>query len=97
MFTTRITLAACSVLLVAACASEPRGALLDKKFERTAATFQKYDVKGQTWYCKKGEPASFTRLPGWQCLTEEQLRENVASFERGRNAVAYNRNITKGG
>jgi len=91
-----------SILLVAgvmavAGAAEPRTTLLEKKFQRAAATYQTYVVKGQTWYCKKGEPASFTRLPGWQCLTEPQLREAVRKFELNRNQVAYNRSMTKGG
>lgn len=85
------------VLLVAACAAEPRTPLLEMKFQRAAATYQKVDVHGQTVYCKKGEPSTDSRVPGWRCLTEPQLREEVASFERWRNAVAYNRNIQHGG
>lgn len=80
-------LLAAGVFATVACAAEPRTTLLEKKFQRAAATYQKYDVKGQTWYCKKGEPATFTRLPGVQCLTEPQLREAVASYERNRNPV----------
>ena len=90
MIRTRIigsALIAAGALALAACSTAPRTPLLDKKFQREAATYQKYDVKGQTWYCKKGEPASFTRLPGWQCLTEPQLRDAVANFERNRNPV----------
>lgn len=87
------------VLVVSACASEPRTPLLEMKFQRAAATYQKVDVHGQPVYCKKGEPATDSRLPGWRCLTEPQLREEVVSFERNRsrNQVAYNHNMTKGG
>ena len=83
---TSVLLAAAAIATVVS-AAEPRTTLLEKKFQIAAATYQKYDVKGQTWYCNKGEPASFTRLPGWQCLTEPQLRESVRNFERNRNPV----------
>jgi hypothetical protein len=89
-------LLAAGVLLVAACASEPRTPLLEKKFQRAASTYQKVNVHGQTVYCKKGEPPTDSRLPGWRCLTEPQLREEVANFERWRNQVGYNRNIQRG-
>jgi|ERR1044071_9315415 len=91
-------LLAAGVLLMTACASDqPRTPLLEKKFQREAATYDKYDVHGQAVYCKRGEPATFHQLPGWQCLTEPQLREKVRIFERDRNQVAYNHSMTKGG
>ena len=82
-------LIAASVLALTACATEPRAPLLEKKFQRAAATYQKYDVQGQTVYCKKGDPASFSRLPGsgLQCVTEAQLREEVETFERTRHRL----------
>lgn len=90
---------AATVAITGACAAQPGATLLDKKFQRAAATFHKYDVHGQTVYCKKGVPATFSRLPGWQCYTEPQLRQVVESFERNRsrNMLSYNHNITKGG
>jgi hypothetical protein len=72
-----------AALLVAACASAP-GTLLDRKFQRAAATYEKYDVHGQAVYCKKGYPSTFDQLPGLQCLNEAQLRRQVEDFERSR-------------
>lgn len=83
----RSALLVTGILLVAACAAQPRTPLLEKKFQRAAATYQKYDVRGQAVYCKKGYPSTFSRLPGWQCLTEAQLRQEVENFERWRNPV----------
>ena len=45
-------LIAASVLSLAACATEPRTTLIEKKFQRAAMTYQKYDVREQTVYCK---------------------------------------------
>ena len=92
-----------SALLVAclsasvACAAEPGTTLLEKKFQRAAATYVKYDVHGQPMYCKKNGVTTFSRLPGYECLTEPQLRERVRSDERWRNQIAYNHNMSKGG
>jgi hypothetical protein len=91
-----------SVILLAAgatiaSAAEPGTTLLEKKFQREAATYQKYDVRGQPMYCKKSGVTTFSRLPGWECLTEPQLREKIRNYELRRNAVAYNYNISKGG
>ena len=80
-------LIAAGVLALTACATGPRTPLLEKKFQRAASTYQKYDVKGQTVYCKKGEPAISTRLPGLQCVTEAQLRADVENFERTRHRI----------
>ena len=80
-------LIAAGALALTACATGPRTPLLEKKFERAASTYQKYDVKGQTIYCKKGEPSTSTRLPGWRCVTEAQLRADVENFERTRHRM----------
>jgi hypothetical protein len=90
-------LLAAGVFATVAAAAEPRTTLLEKKFQRAVATSTKYDVHGQAMYCKKDGITTFSRLPGYECLTEAQLREKVATDERWRNQVAYNHNITKGG
>jgi len=93
---TSVVLAA-GLFAVAASAAEPKTTLLEKKFQRAAATYTKYDVHGQPMYCMKNGVTTFSRLPGYECLTEAQLREKVSSDERWRNMVAYNHNISKGG
>lgn len=93
---TSVVLAA-GMFAVAASAAEPKTTLLEKKFQRAAATYTKYNVHGQPMYCKKDGITTFSRLPGYECLTEPQLREKVRSDERWRNQLAYNHNISKGG
>ena len=100
MATTRIIgslLIATGLLAVAASAAEPRTPLLEKKFQRAAVTYTKYQVHGQPMYCKKNRLTTFSRLPGYECLTEAQLREKVRNDERWRNQLAYNHDISKGG
>jgi hypothetical protein len=75
-----------SVLLVGACASQPEGSLLETKFERTAKHYQKYQRDGQTVYCKKEKPIT-SAISHVQCLSEAQLRAEVESMRRTRNAV----------
>jgi hypothetical protein len=72
-------LVAAGVLLIAACASEPRGSLLEKKFQRAAQHYEKFQHDGQTVYCRKEVQV--------QCLTEAQLRNQVERYERTRNTV----------
>ena len=81
----RSVLVVSSVLLIAACASQPRTPLLERKFQQTAQHYEKYQLDGQTVYCRKDLP------PGRQCLTEDALRRQVENYERNRNAVSYTR------
>jgi hypothetical protein len=84
----RCFLLAAGALIVAACATQPAShTLLDKKFERAAKHYDKYQHEGQVVFCKK-EKFITTSIPTVRCLSEEQLRQEVASFERWRNPVA---------
>jgi len=60
--------------------------LLEKKFQRAAKQYEKFEHEGQTMYCKK-EKTTMSNIPQVQCLTESQLRKQVEDFERSRNAV----------
>jgi hypothetical protein len=86
----RSVLLAAGVLLVAACASQPAAttaessALLEKKFERTAKYYQKYQHEGKLVYCKRGATRS---MPPTECITESALRLQVEEMQRSRNAV----------
>ena len=79
----RSALLAAGVLMIAACASQPEGSLLEKKFQQTAKQYLKFQHEGQTVYCKKEQ----SRLV--QCISEAQLRLQVENFERDRNPVQY--------
>ena len=81
----RFVLVASSVLLMAACASQPDGALLEKKFQRTAKQYQKYQHEGRLVYCKRGATRS---LPPTECIYESALRLQVENTQRSRNPVA---------
>jgi hypothetical protein len=80
--------------LIAGCATQPHsasapadGTLLDKKFERAAQHYEKYQHEGQVVYCKKEKPIT-SSIPVAYCLSEPELREQVASYERWRNRAA---------
>ncbi|HET9473652.1 MAG TPA: HEAT repeat domain-containing protein [Steroidobacteraceae bacterium] len=60
--------------------------LLEKKFQRAAKQYEKYQHEGQTVYCKK-EKTTMSNIPVTQCLTESQLRQQVENYERSRNAA----------
>jgi hypothetical protein len=92
----RSVMLASAVLLIAACASQPVSSpayaeastpLLEKKFQQAAQHYRKYRYEGQTVYCRK-EKVITSAIPVVQCLNEAQLRQQVASYERGRNPVA---------
>lgn len=70
-------------LLMSACATQPEGALLEKKFERAAKHYEQYQHEGQRVYCKK----QGTRSMPMHCLSEAQLRQEVENYERRRNPV----------
>lgn len=79
---------AAGAFVLAACATQPASqTLLDKKFESTAKHYDKYRHEGQVVYCKKEKPIT-SSIPAVHCLSEDQLRQEVASFERWRNPVA---------
>jgi outer membrane biogenesis lipoprotein LolB len=89
MATTRVIhsiLLAAGVLLMTACASQPEGALLEKKFQQAAQHYQKFQHEGRTVYCKK-EKVLTSAVPVTQCLSEAELRLRVENSERHRNAV----------
>jgi hypothetical protein len=93
-FVSRSVLLAAGIALIAGCATPTRsptasadGALLQKKFERAAKHYDKYQHEGQVVYCKKEKPIT-SAISAVQCLSEDQLRQEVASFERWRNPVA---------
>jgi hypothetical protein len=77
----RSLLAASGMLFVAACATQPTTPLLERKFQQTAASYEKFQHEGQVVYCKKGT------VP--QCITEAALRRQVEDYERDRNTVGY--------
>jgi hypothetical protein len=81
----RSVLIVSGVLLIAACATQPRESLLERKFQQTAKHYQKFQHEGRTVYCRKDLP------PGEQCITEAALRRQVEHHERYRNAVSYTR------
>jgi len=82
----RSVLLASGVLLIAACATQPAGSLVDRKFEQETRAYQKFEKDGETIYCQKnGSVAS--RIPTGSCISETQLRLAVENFERSRNAV----------
>jgi hypothetical protein len=81
----RSVLLLAGVLALAACATPTdRTPLLEKKFQRAAKHYQKFQHEGQVVYCRKDGP-------NVHCLTEPQLRRQVESYERNRNAVSYAR------
>jgi len=81
----RSALLAASVLVMAACASQPEGSLLEMKFERAANQYdQKYQYQGQVVYCMRGATRS---LPPTECITESALRLQVENMQRSRNSV----------
>ncbi len=57
--------------------------LLEKKFQRAAKHYEKFQHEGQTMYCQR----TGTKSMPYTCLTEAQLRQQVENFERSRNAV----------
>lgn len=73
------------VVLIAACASQPEGSLLETKFQRAAQQYdQKYQYQGQVVYCMRGATRS---LPPTECITESALRLQVEDMQGSRNAV----------
>ena len=64
----------------------PPTTLLEKKFQRAAKNYEKFQHEGQTIYCKK-EKVTISNIPQVQCLTESQLRQQVEDSERSRNPV----------
>jgi hypothetical protein len=76
-------LLAAGILMMSACSTQPKGALLDKKFERAAKHYEQYQYQGQKVYCKKAG----TRSMPMACLTEAQLRQEVENYERRRNPM----------
>lgn len=91
MATNRIfgsVLLAASVLMVAACATQPEGSLLEMKFQRAAKQYDRvYQYEGQKVYCMRGATRS---LPPTECITESALRLRVDNTQRTRNAVGRN-------
>ena len=90
----RSALLAAGVLLMAACASQPAAttdpvtapaanSLLEKKFQRAARHYEKFEYQGHAVYCKRGA----TRSLPYTCVSEAQLRYEVASYESWRNPV----------
>ena len=57
--------------------------LLEKKFQRAAKHYEKFQHEGQTMYCKR----TGTKSMPYTCLTEAELRQQVEDYERSRNAV----------
>ena len=80
-----VCLLSAGVLVLAACAtSQPRGALLEKKFQQTAKYYDKYQHEGQLVYCKRGATRS---MPPVDCITESALRLQVENYQRTRNPM----------
>lgn len=77
----RSLIVASGVLFVAACATQPATPLLERKFQQTAATYEKFQHEGQVVYCKKDA------VP--RCITEAGLRRQVENYQRNRNTVGY--------
>jgi hypothetical protein len=82
----RSVLLASGVLLIAACASQPPGSLIDKKFEQETRAYQKFEKDGETIYCQKQSSVA-SRISTGSCIRESDLRVAVENFERDRNAV----------
>ena len=79
-------LLAAGVLILGACASQPAStSLLEKKFEREASNYLKFEHEGQAVYCKRGATRSMLR----ECITERGLRLQVEEMQRSRNPVTY--------
>src|SRR5262245_59070049 len=74
-------LLAAGVLLLAACASPPKGSLLETKFQRAAKNYEQFQYRGQTIYCQR----TGTRSMPYACLTESQLRLQVENYHRSRS------------
>jgi hypothetical protein len=74
-------LLAASALFLGACATQPEGSLLDKKFERAANNYQQFQHDGQVVYCQRAG----TRSMPMSCLTETQLRAQVEFEHRHRS------------
>jgi hypothetical protein len=77
----RSALLASGVLFLTACNTQLRTPLLERKFQQTAATYEKFQHEGKIVYCKK------SAVP--QCITEAALRRQVEIYERNRNTVGY--------
>jgi hypothetical protein len=81
------------MIVIAGCSTQPipvasaGDTLLDKKFERAARHYQKFQHEGQVVYCTKEKPIT-SSVPVTNCLSEPELREQVASYERWRNRAA---------
>jgi len=83
----RSVLLAASVLSLAACATQADSTpLLEKKFQREANNYVKYQHQGMVVYCKRGATRS---MPPTECITEQGLRLQVEAMQRSRNAVTY--------
>ena len=73
-------------LLMAACASQPRGALDDRYFQQEVRNYVKVERDGQTVYCQNvAQTASL--IPHKRCVTEAALRQRVEDWRRTRNPV----------
>lgn len=78
-------LVSAGVLMLSACATtEPKGALLERKFQQTAKYYDKYQHQGQLVYCKRGATRS---MPPVDCITESALRLQVENYQRTRNPM----------
>jgi hypothetical protein len=75
-----------SVLLVSACASQPKGSLDEKSFQREANNYLKFQHEGQTVYCQN-DPNASSLIPHKWCITEAALRQRVENSRVTRNAV----------
>jgi outer membrane biogenesis lipoprotein LolB len=82
----RIVLIFASVLLVSACASQPKGSLDEKYFQREANNYLKFQHEGQTVYCQN-DPNASSLIPHKWCITEAALRQRVENSRVTRNAV----------
>lgn len=84
---------ATGVMLIAACVSQPVSTSTpnlspsEKRFQRVAATYGRYQLDGQTVYCRK-EKVITSSIPVMRCLTETALRQDVEDYQKRRNAVA---------
>jgi hypothetical protein len=79
-----------SVLLLAACASQPAGSLDEKYFQREASNYLKFQHEGQTVYCQT-EPNAASLIPynaNRRCISEAALRQAVKNYRIARNPVA---------
>jgi hypothetical protein len=85
----RSVLLASSVLLIAACASQPAGSLEEKYFQREASNYLKFQHEGQTVYCLT-EASGATLIPfnpDRRCISEAALRQAVENYRVSRNPV----------